>query len=314
MQHDAELPDIGGGGDRRGVQLFGRCVFEGQCAVAGGGGVAAFQLLGDAEVQQLHPALRIHQQVGGFQVAVDHQVAVRMAHCFQHLREQLHALAQVQLARVAPLVDGRAVDVFHDEVGIAFVAEAAVEQGGDVGMAQLRQQLAFAQETLACRRRIRRGADEFQCGPLRVRAIAAFDRVHRAHAAATDDAGDAPRAQLAAEHRLAGGIGRLFAQCLAPGRRIAAERRACAGVRIQHRAHVSKQSGIVAAECVQALFARLADQVDHGIEHRHHPTLAFQRGFTHAAVSFIRNARARRQSRRRVLSLMASMPATSTSV
>ena len=312
MQHDAELPDIGGGGDRRGVQLFGRCVFEGQCAVAGGGGVAAFQLLGDAEVQQLHPALRIHQQVGGFQVAVDDQVAVRMRHRFQHLREQLHALAQVQLARVAPLVDGRAVDVFHDEVGIAFVAEAAVEQGGDVGMAQLRQQLAFAQETLACRRRIRRGADEFQCGPLRVRAIAAFDRVHRAHAAAADHLDDAPRAQLAAEHRLAGS--REFVQRFTPSRGVATEWLALARIRRQHRAHFIEQVRIVATEFAQALFARLAVQVDHGIEGCHCPFLAFHRRFVHAAVSFIRNARARRQSRRRVLSLIASMSATSTSV
>ena len=127
MQHDAQLPDVGGGGDRRRVQLFGRCVFEGQRAVAGGGGLVAFQLLGDAEVEQLDPAFAIDQQVRGLEVAVDDQVAMRMADRVQHLHEQLHALAQVQPARVAPLVDGRAIHVLHDEVGIAVVAEATVQ-------------------------------------------------------------------------------------------------------------------------------------------------------------------------------------------
>ena len=42
--------------------------------------------------------------------------------------------------------------------------------------------------------------------------------------------------------------------------------------------------------------------------------LALHGRLGHAAVSFIRKARARRQSRRRVLSLISNMPATSTSV
>jgi hypothetical protein len=51
---------------------------------------------------------------------------------------------------------GSAVDVLHDEVRIALFAEAAVEQGGDVGMLQPRQDLPLAQETFARGRANRR--------------------------------------------------------------------------------------------------------------------------------------------------------------
>ena len=74
-----------------------------------------------------------------------------------------------------------------------------------------------------------------------------------------------------------------------------------------------KQVGIVAADLADPSFARIAIEVDQRIERRHRATLAFDR-IRHGAVSFIRKARARRQSRRRVLSLMPSMPATSGSV
>ena len=119
-------------------------------------------------------------------------------------------------------------------------------------------------------------------------------------------------AQLAAEHRLAGS--REFVQRFTPSRGVATEWLALARIRRQHRAHFIEQVRIVATAFAPALFARLAVQVDHGIEGCHCPFLAFHRRFVHAAVSFMRNARARRQSRRRVLSLIASMSATSTSV
>ena len=118
--------------------------------------------------------------------------------------------------------------------------------------------------------------------------------------------------EVKAEHRLAGS--REFVQRFTPSRGVATEWLALARIRRQHRAHLIEQVRIVATEFAQALFARLAVQVDHGIEGCHCPFLAFHRRFVHAAVSFIRNARARRQSRRRVLSLIASMSATSTSV
>ena len=180
-------------------------------------------------------------------------------------------------------------------------------------MAQLRQQLAFAQETLARGRRIRGGADQLQRSPLRIRAVAALRRIDRAHAAAADRLDDPPRAQLTARHRLAVGTVAAFVQGLSPGCGIATEGLALAGVRRQHRAHFFKQVGIVAADLADPSFARIAIEVDQRIERRHRATLAFDR-IRHGAVSFIRKARARRQSRRRVLSLMPSMPATSGSV
>ena len=61
MQDDTQLPEVGGGGDRRVMQLFGAGVFKGECAIEGRCGFDIGQLLGDAEVEQLHPAFGIHQ-------------------------------------------------------------------------------------------------------------------------------------------------------------------------------------------------------------------------------------------------------------
>ena len=61
MQDHAQLPEIGGGGDGCIVQLFGRCIFEGQRAIERNRGFDIGQLFGDAEVEQLHAAVGIHQ-------------------------------------------------------------------------------------------------------------------------------------------------------------------------------------------------------------------------------------------------------------
>ena len=218
VQHHAQLPEVGGGGDRRVVQLLRRCVLEGQRAVVGGGDLAALQLLGDAEVQQLDPAVAVHQQVGGLEVAVHHQVAVRVADRVQHLQEQHHALAQAQLARVAPAVDRHAVDPLHHEIRLALCADAAVQQGGDIGMLQAGQDLALAQEAFARHLRVRAAADQLERGLLRVGAVVALDQVDGAHAAAAQDADHAPCADARADQAVAFAFIRT-GQCFAPGRR-----------------------------------------------------------------------------------------------
>ncbi len=149
VQDDTQLPDVGGGGDGRVVQLFRRGIFEGQCAVMGGGDVGAFQLLGDAEVEQLDPSVCIHQQIGGLEVPVHDQVAMRVAHRIEDLQEQPDALAQSKAARIAPTINGLACDELHHEVRFAIRADAAIQQGGDIRMLQASQDLPFAQETLA---------------------------------------------------------------------------------------------------------------------------------------------------------------------
>ena len=313
VQHHAQLPEVGGGGDRRVVQLFRRGVFEGQRAVVGGGGVGAFELLGDAEIEQLDPAVAIDQQVGGLEVAMDHQVAMGETHRVQHLQEQHHALAQAEPARIAPAVDGFAIDAFHHEVRFAIGADAAIEQGGDVGVLQAGQDLPFAQEAFARGGRIGAGSDQFQCRLLGVGTVAALDRVYRAHATAADHLAHAPGTDAASEHGVGCATRRLRLQCLAPGRDVAAERLAGAGVGVEQRLHLLAQCLVAVAQGIDLLQARLAGEVGDDVEDRQRAPPAFGRGVAHVPSSASRNARARRQSRRRVRSLMPSIAAISVS-
>ena len=273
------------------------------------GGIAALELLGDAEVEQLDPAVAVDQQVRGLEVAVHHQVAMRVAHRIEHLQEQHHALAQAQAARVAPAIDGLALDAFHHEVRFAVAADAAVEQDGDVRMLQAGQDLPFAQETFARRGRIGAGADQLERRPLRVRTIAALDRVHRAHAAVADGADDPPCADRAADGVVAIVVRR--GQRIAPGRGIARERLAGVGIGIQQCLDLRAQRVVSCAHRVERAQAVLALELGDRIEDRQRAAFAVE--LAHADISASRKARALRQSRRRVRSLMPSIPAISTS-
>src|SRR3546814_8933053 len=71
--------------------------------------VGAFVLrvgeLADAEVEQVHVAVVVDQHVGRLDVAVDHQVAVRVGRGVADLQVQPHDRAGVERVRVAPAVD-----------------------------------------------------------------------------------------------------------------------------------------------------------------------------------------------------------------
>ena len=309
MEHHAELPEVGGGGDRRVVQLFRRGVFEGQRAIMGRGDVGALELLGDAEVEQLDPAVAIDQQVGRLEVAMHDQVAMRITHRVQHLQEQHHALAQAEAARIAPSVDGFAIDALHHEIRFAVGADAAIEQGGDVGMLQAGQDLPFAQETFARDRRIGARADQLERGLLRVRAVTAFDRMHRAHAAAADGADDLPRADRTADRMV--GSGMVIGKGAAPGRRVASEWLGGVGVGVEQRLDARAQRVIACAHRLERACALRGIEFGDCVEDRQRASLVFE--FAHGDISASRNARALRQSRRRVRSLMPSISAISTS-
>ena len=55
-----------------------------------------------------------------------HQVAVGVLHGAADLHEQTQALLHIELIGVAVVRDGGAVDVFHHEVGLPLVRDAAV--------------------------------------------------------------------------------------------------------------------------------------------------------------------------------------------
>ena len=91
--------------------------------------------LGDAEVDDLghrRTVLERHQHVGGFQVAVDDPLLVRVLHRPADQHEQLQPLRDRQVILVAVGRDRHAVDQVHHEVGPTRVGGPGVEHAGDV--------------------------------------------------------------------------------------------------------------------------------------------------------------------------------------
>lgn len=175
-----------------------------------------------------------------------HQVAVRIGHRIEHLQEQPHAFAQVEIAGIAPVVDAFAVDPLHHEVGRSAGIHAAVQQLGDAGVAQAGEDLALAQEAVARQRVVQPDADALQRRLLGELAVVAFDRIHRAHAAAAEHAGDAPVTDPAADQRVGRFVDRPRFE--RPGRQLQPDIiSGVAGVSGEHRLDIGPQGRIAAA-------------------------------------------------------------------
>jgi hypothetical protein len=97
VQHDAQRPDIGRGGQGFAGYVLGTGIGQGKGTVRGAGrlgGDIGLDQPGDAEIQQLGFALRGDEDVGGLEVAMDHQSLVRVLDRRADLQEQRHAFAQ----------------------------------------------------------------------------------------------------------------------------------------------------------------------------------------------------------------------------
>ncbi|XIG22339.1 hypothetical protein PRJ39_13815 [Lysobacter enzymogenes] len=159
---------------------------------------------GDAEVDQVHAAVVVDQQVGGLEVAVQHPARMRVGDRFAGLQQQAHAAGGVDVARVAPQVDGGALDQAHREPGLAVGLDAAVDQHRDAGMVERGEVAAFGQERLDQHRRAQFRAHALERHALLVMAVGAAGLVDRAHAAFGDHLDDAPGAELGADARVGG--------------------------------------------------------------------------------------------------------------
>ena len=105
--------------------------------------------LGDSEVEQLHPPLAVDQDVRRLQVAVDDEPLVGVLHRRADVQEELEAALEVEPASGAELGDRRAVDVLHDQVRIANLVDAGVEDLRDVRMRERCQHAALGAEAVA---------------------------------------------------------------------------------------------------------------------------------------------------------------------
>ena len=251
VENDAEREDVGRHAEHAGVELLGRGVLRRQRRRAflrePGAGIVADQAR-DAEVEQLHPARVVDQDVRRFQVAVDHQLRVRRGHCVEHLREQRHTRAHPQGPRRAPAVDALAAHQLEHQVGLAALGDAGVEQLGDARVLQPRENRALAPETFARFGVEEAGAQQLDRGFAFVVAIGAARTPDAAHAALADHVDERPAAQSFArghtrrQQRLLG--------------HTTQERHAARGfARDQQRAQLGRRVRLVRGEIVQPALA-----------------------------------------------------------
>ena len=77
------------------------------------------------------------------------QILMRVLDGGADVDEQLESLAQVEPALVAVLIERLALDVLHDQVWLAIVRLAGIDQSRDVRMIQARENLPLGTEAHA---------------------------------------------------------------------------------------------------------------------------------------------------------------------
>ncbi len=87
-----------------------------------------------------------HQNVGGFEVAVDDALVVGVLNGLANRNEQLQALAGGKLLLVAVVGDLDPAHQFHDKIGPPALGGAGIEDLGDIGVVHQRQRLALGLE------------------------------------------------------------------------------------------------------------------------------------------------------------------------
>src|SRR5580704_15926552 len=106
---------------------------------------------GDAEVDDAGNRLAIDfsdENVGRLQVTMDDGLLMCVLNAFANLDEERESVANRKFLRIAVFVDGGAVDVLHDEVGLALRSCASVKDFSDRGMVHHGKGLLFGLKSL----------------------------------------------------------------------------------------------------------------------------------------------------------------------
>jgi hypothetical protein len=109
----------------------------------------------------------------------------------EHVEKQFETCLDAQPLLVAIAVDGLAVDVLEDEIGLAGWRHAGVDQVRDVRMGEPGEDVPFAPESLFAGAADQRDVEQLDRGPAFEAAVAALREPHAAHPA-LPDAGDQP--------------------------------------------------------------------------------------------------------------------------
>jgi hypothetical protein len=143
-QH-AQRVDIGGRGGRAAALLLRGGIGRSERRHLRVRALAIFrQQLGNAEVEQLDFAVLRDQDVGGLEVTMHDQCAMRGFNGEANHGEQVQTPAQAELVGAHVIGDGAADDEFQCNVGQAGFVDATFDHARDVGMPQLDQGMLFA--------------------------------------------------------------------------------------------------------------------------------------------------------------------------
>ena len=140
----------------------------------------------DAEIEELRLSGGVDEDVGGLEIAMDDEVAMRVGHGVADEQEEAEPAREIERGRVR--VDRLPVDVLHHEIRLAFAGVAGIEEPGDVGMSEGRENLAFAQEAVVERGLGAAIAEELDRNALPEFAIGTVGDIHRPHAATAENA------------------------------------------------------------------------------------------------------------------------------
>ena len=88
-------------------------------------------------------AFRRDQDVAGLEIAMNHQVLVRVVNRSADGQKQFKPASNGERMDFAVGIDGRSLDQLHHEIGNAVVGGAAIEQARDVGMIETGKDLPF---------------------------------------------------------------------------------------------------------------------------------------------------------------------------
>ncbi len=154
IQQDGQGIDVGRCRDRLAEDLFGRSEIRRQGASAYSCELRLLSWLfslhefRDAEIEKFDLAPRRHEDVGWFEIPMDHQVRVCMRDRVAHLQEETEARRDIQISLVAPAIDRLTLHVLEHQIQRAERRGARVQKPRDVRMRKLSQNPAFANEAL----------------------------------------------------------------------------------------------------------------------------------------------------------------------
>ena len=187
-QQEPERMDVGRRRRRLALDLFRRGVARRQQVVdaARQAEVVLLEELGDAEVEELHLALAGDEDVRRLEVAVHHQVRMRIGDRVAHLEEDRELGREGESGLGAEAIDRHALDVLEREVRGAVLRDPAVDETRDARMLEPRQDLALAFEPQAELARAHRRRQQLDRDALLEGTVGTLGEEDLAHSAGAD--------------------------------------------------------------------------------------------------------------------------------